>query len=138
MRGRPSVGRGPKGCKRSDERIREELSEQLAQRYDLDASEIEVRVENGEVTLSGTVDDRSAKRMAEDLAESIFGVSEVHNHIRVQRGGTQGTSNTSDQEVNRSVSREGSSGGASGTSTGSDATRSRGRTGSSGTVGTNE
>ena len=47
---------------------------------------------NGEVTLTGTVDDRQAKRLAEDIAESVSGVREVHNQIRVQQGNmaTQG------------------------------------------------
>ncbi len=54
-------GRGPKGYVRSDERIREEVCELLAD-ADVDASEITVTVEDGEVTLLGTVDSRHAKR----------------------------------------------------------------------------
>jgi osmotically-inducible protein OsmY len=84
-RGRFS-GRGPKGWQRSDERIREDVSERLADHPDVDASEIEVTVKGGEVTLTGTVDERHAKRIAEDVAESVSGVREVHNQIRVQHG----------------------------------------------------
>ena len=94
QRGRFS-GRGPKGWQRSDERIREDVSERLADHPDVDASEIEVTVKSGEVTLNGTVDDRSAKRIAEDIAESVSGVREVHNQIRVQQqqnAGHQGQS----------------------------------------------
>jgi hypothetical protein len=53
----------------------------------LDATEIEVAVTSGEVILSGTVDSRQAKRIAEDIAESISGVKEVQNQIRVVQGG---------------------------------------------------
>ena len=80
------AGRGPKGYKRSDDRIKEDVNEELTRHPDLDASDIEVKVENGEVTLSGTVDARQAKRLAEDLAENCSGVHEVHNHLRVRHG----------------------------------------------------
>jgi hypothetical protein len=82
----PHAGRGPKGWQRSDERIREDVSERLADHPDIDASEIEVQVNNGEVTLSGTVDQRLNKRLAEDIAEGVSGVRDVHNQIRVHRG----------------------------------------------------
>jgi osmotically-inducible protein OsmY len=85
-------GRGPKGYRRSDERIREDVSERLADAPDVDASEIEVSVRNGEVTLSGSVDSRQARRRAEDLAESVSGVSHVQNNLRVQQQGALRTS----------------------------------------------
>jgi osmotically-inducible protein OsmY len=59
------------------------LSEQLARHPRIDASDIEVGVENGEVTLTGTVSDRQSKRMAEDIAENVYGVSDVQNRIRI-------------------------------------------------------
>ena len=77
------AGRGPKGYTRSDERIREDVSDKLMEHPDLDASEIEVRVAQGEVTLSGSVDSRWAKRLAEDVVESCTGVRDVMNHLRV-------------------------------------------------------
>jgi CBS domain-containing protein len=76
-------GRGPKNYQRSDERIGEELNERLTDDARLDASEIDVRVENREVTLTGTVRDRDEKRRAEDIAESVSGVSHVQNDLRV-------------------------------------------------------
>jgi osmotically-inducible protein OsmY len=78
-------GKGPKGWSRSDDRLKDDVSEALARHPELDASEIEVECSNGEVTLSGTVRERSAKRMAEDVAEQVFGVNDVHNSIRVKR-----------------------------------------------------
>ncbi|WP_428679531.1 BON domain-containing protein [Reyranella sp.] len=50
----------------------------------LDAGEIEVQVKNGEVTLSGTVTDRLAKRHAEDMIERVTGVRDVQNDIKVK------------------------------------------------------
>jgi BON domain len=79
------AGRGPKNYKRSDERILEEVNERLTENPYLDATDIEVRISEGEVTLSGAVDDRRAKRLAEDIAESVFGVKDVHNELKPQR-----------------------------------------------------
>jgi hypothetical protein len=82
------AGRGPKGYKRSDDRICEDVCELLTRHPDVDASDIEVKVTDREVMLTGTVDDRYAKRLAEDIAEQVSGVAEVHNQIRVRtRGG---------------------------------------------------
>ena len=80
------AGRGPKGYQRSDERIREEISDRLMADDDLDASDIEVAVKGGEVTLTGMVEDRSAKRLAELIAESVMGVEDVMNGLRVGPG----------------------------------------------------
>jgi hypothetical protein len=79
----PATGRGPQGYQRSDERITEEVCERLTRHGQLDASEIEVQVKNGEVTLEGTVENRRAKRMAEDVAEGVSGVRDVHNRLRL-------------------------------------------------------
>ncbi len=79
------IGRGPRGYKRSDERLTEEINEKLTQHPDINAEEIEVKVQSGEVTLTGTVEDRQTKRMIEDLVEDISGVNELHNQLRVTR-----------------------------------------------------
>jgi osmotically-inducible protein OsmY len=92
------TGRGPKGWTRSDERIREDLCERLTAHPDVDASEIDIQVSNAEVTLAGTVDERQAKRLAEDIAEAISGVREVHNNIRVNRGSWFGSSDKKDND----------------------------------------
>src|SRR5262245_52757191 len=54
-------GRGPRGYKRTDERIREDVNDRLTDDYYLDASEIEVTVKDCVVTLTGSVDDRQDK-----------------------------------------------------------------------------
>jgi osmotically-inducible protein OsmY len=76
-------GKGPKGYQRSADRIREEISDRLSDDDELDASNIEVNVQGNEVTLTGTVDSKSDKRRAEDIAESISGVTNVSNQLRV-------------------------------------------------------
>jgi osmotically-inducible protein OsmY len=78
-------GRGPKGYTRSDERIKEDINDRLSDDPFIDATEIDVTVTNGEVTLTGKVDDRSDKRRAEDIAEAVSGVINVENRIRVNR-----------------------------------------------------
>jgi hypothetical protein len=80
----PFTGWGPRGYQRSDERIREELNDRLTAHGFIDATDIECRVFNGEVTLSGSVDSREAKRAAEDVAAAIQGVHDVHNNLRVR------------------------------------------------------
>ena len=93
-------GRGPKGYRRSDERIKEDVNDRLSDDYYLDASDVEVAVENTEVTLTGTVRNRNDKRRAEDLAESVSGVTNVENRLRVKQydyttSGTTSTTTTS-------------------------------------------
>ena len=79
-------GRGPKGYQRSDERIRDDVSDRLTDDPHIDASDIEVTVQNREVTLSGMVQSRFEKRHAEDIAESVSGVAHVQNNLRVGQG----------------------------------------------------
>lgn len=87
-------GVGPKNYSRPDDRIRDDVCERLTQDDDLDASNIEIKVEQGKVTLEGTVDERWMKHRAEDVAESCSGVRDVDNRIRVESGSSQRTSDT--------------------------------------------
>ena len=80
-------GRGPKNYSRSDDRIREDVNDRLSDDSWLDASEIEVEVKSGEITLTGTVQSREDKRRAEDLAEQVSGAKHVQNNLRVQPSG---------------------------------------------------
>jgi hypothetical protein len=82
------VGKAPKGYQRSDERIREDICERLMH-SPYDASNVEISVNRGEVTLTGTVRQRAEKWGIEDLAEAVLGVNDVHNRIRVDRGEAQ-------------------------------------------------
>jgi len=80
----PHRGKGPRGYRRSDERIREDVSDRLTEEAQLDPSEVDVSVTDGEVTLSGHVAKRFEKRLAEDWAETVTGVVHVQNNIRVR------------------------------------------------------
>jgi len=80
-------GRGPRGYQRSDNRIREDACELLTDDEQIDASNLEVVVQDGEVTLSGGVNSRAEKRRAEDLMEELPGVKDVHNRLRVVNEG---------------------------------------------------
>ncbi|GLQ55491.1 BON domain-containing protein [Devosia nitrariae] len=77
-------GRGPRGYKRSDARITEDVSDELSDDWRLDASDIEVDVTDGEVTLNGTVHSRQDKRLAEDLTDNVSGVRHVQNNLRIE------------------------------------------------------
>ncbi|HSP78036.1 MAG TPA: BON domain-containing protein [Myxococcaceae bacterium] len=76
-------GRPPRGYQRSDERIHEEVCEQLME-GPVDVGDVEVTVDNGEVTLSGWVDERWEKRAIEDIAAHVRGVHDVHNRVRMR------------------------------------------------------
>lgn len=89
-------GRGPKGYQRSDERIREEVCECLTDDPMIDASNLEVNVKSGEVTLTGSVNSRQEKRRAVEIIEELSGVKDVHNNLRVtSEQSMQGTQQTS-------------------------------------------
>jgi len=78
-------GKGPRGYTRSDERIREDVSDRLTDYSHLDASDIDVTVVDGVVKLEGWVDSRWAKRSTEDIVETVSGVKDVQNNLRVGR-----------------------------------------------------
>lgn len=78
------AGRGPRGYQRGDERIREDICDRLTDDHRIDASDIEVQVNKGEVTLAGSVRSREEKRCAEDVIERISGVRDVNNHLKVK------------------------------------------------------
>lgn len=86
-------GRGPRAYVRSDARILEDVYDTLTDDSWIDASDIDVSVSDGEVTLAGTVGDRSSKRRAEDVTEDISGVKHVQNNLRY---GSQAISSTND------------------------------------------
>jgi hypothetical protein len=101
--------RGPRGYRRSDERICHEINEGLAQQFDFDPSDLEVTVTGAEVTLRGTVRSRPEKFIAEEIATEASGVREVHNQIRVRRLDLRSTSPGSSDSTNRTTLVEGRS-----------------------------
>ena len=96
-------GRGPRNYVRSDDRIRDAINERLTQDRFVDASDIDVVVKRGEVTLTGAVDSRLARRRAEDIADAVLGVTHVQNNLRVHDGhrdaaGSQGSGDARGRE----------------------------------------
>ena len=83
-------GRGPRAeppattSASEDARIQSDVKAQMTEDWYLDASNVTVSVANAEVTLTGTVESRIAKRLAEDCADSIPGVRDVINKLRIQ------------------------------------------------------
>jgi osmotically-inducible protein OsmY len=98
-------GKGPKNYQRSDERIREMLSERLHDDPNIDASEVTVTVQGGRITLEGTVDSRQTKNAIEDVAEQL-GTQDVQNNLRVQKAGQQ-ASETGGKSTSGRASEEG-------------------------------
>ncbi len=82
---------GPKGYRRSDERIREDLCERIMQTGHIDSSEVTVDVKGGQVLLEGTMPERWMKHTIENLADSCPGVKDIENKIRVQPAAGTGT-----------------------------------------------
>lgn len=85
LRAVSDTGCGPHGATRSDRRLRKAVCDALTKDSDLDASQIEVSVGNGRVTLSGTLEQRWQKHHAGNLAARCRGVCEVDNRIRVHK-----------------------------------------------------
>jgi hypothetical protein len=80
----PFTGVGPRNYHRSDETIHEDVCRRLTQHGEIDASEIDIEVKDGEVTLQGKVADRRMKRLAEANVDRIRGVIDVHNRLRLK------------------------------------------------------
>lgn len=78
-------GRGPRNYFRSDTRIREQVCDALTDHDGVDATDIEVAVQDAHVTLTGSVPEREMKRTAEAAVEACRGVQEVSNLLRVRR-----------------------------------------------------
>lgn len=76
---------GPKGYQRSDERLREDISERLMQARYIDSSDVTVEVSGAKVVLEGTVPQRRMKHAIEDLVDACPGVQDIDNRIRVPR-----------------------------------------------------
>lgn len=69
----------------ADERIWEEVHDRLMGHPDLDVTEVEIEVEEGRVTLTGRVDSRESKWLAEEVTRAVQGVQDVRNRLKVAR-----------------------------------------------------
>ena len=137
--GRSARGLGPKGYRRSDERLQEDICERLTDDWRIDASDVSVRVADGVVTLEGSVPERRVKHRIEDMIEACNGVTEIRNNLSVSSrpyGSSYGATSSDDTSTTASRTQASSSQSRSGTSTGpgASATSASGTTGSSGTT----
>jgi hypothetical protein len=80
----PHVGRGPRDYQRTDERVRDDVCQWMSDDARLDAREIAVSVRDGDVTLEGDVENRAARRLAEDIAAAVPGVRDVFNRLQTR------------------------------------------------------
>jgi len=78
-------GKGP-AAQRTDDQIKSSVEAVLTDDPWLDASGIQVSVQSGIVTLTGTVVTRADKRRAEDLADRVRGVRDVQNTLQIVGG----------------------------------------------------
>lgn len=76
-------GRTLGGVTEADAALRDSVVVRLGEDPFLDATDIQVSVAGGEVSLDGTVTARSDKRRAEDLAKAVDGVTQVHDSLKV-------------------------------------------------------
>lgn len=83
----PYYGVGPRNYRRSDQRIYEDVNDRLMRHGGINARDIEVQVEHGEVILNGTVPSLWTKRAVEDTAMSVLGVEDVQNMLRISWSG---------------------------------------------------
>jgi osmotically-inducible protein OsmY len=70
---------------RPDPQIAEDIEDRLQHTADVDATGIAVYVEQGAVTLSGTVTREGDRAIAVGVAESILGVIAVRDQLQVER-----------------------------------------------------
>lgn len=96
----PYEGVGPKGYQRPDHRILDDVCERLTRHGKIDARQIQLEVKNGEVFLRGSVDSREVKRAAEQVADTVSGVKDVHNELRVQEASPT-AAHTEKEQTNR-------------------------------------
>ena len=68
---------------KSDERILKQAYDVLRQEAHISACEVELDVNDGEVTLFGTVETPEAKKAAADALDRIPGVRRVDNLLRI-------------------------------------------------------
>ncbi|MFZ3229516.1 MAG: BON domain-containing protein [Pseudobdellovibrio sp.] len=75
---------GLKDYRRSEERICKDVLRALENCTELDASGINVLYNNGIITLSGIVESKQMKHIAEETIENIVGVHAVKNELQLE------------------------------------------------------
>lgn len=86
---------------RTDEEIKTDIVEQLRWDGRVDASDITVAVQDGEVTLGGTVSTYTAHKAAIEDAGTVRGVSDVHVQVAIEH--PSGDRTCTDEEIRRNI-----------------------------------
>lgn len=81
----PKYPPGPKGYQRSDQRMREDICDQLMRTGHIDSSDVTVEVNGAKVQLDGSVPARWMKHVIENLADACPGVQDIENRISVKK-----------------------------------------------------
>jgi hypothetical protein len=83
--GSPGAGSDPRprGERPTDVRMKEEIQQLLNGHTQVDASDIQVDVQHGVVTLSGNVVNDREKRIVERIIRNGFGILDVNNHLNI-------------------------------------------------------
>lgn len=80
----PFSGLGPLAYDSAGDPLGEAVASRLTLHGQVDATHIEVVIDNGEVLLEGTVDNETTKRLAEEAVSSVDGVSRVQNLLQTR------------------------------------------------------
>ena len=86
--------------------VGQEVASRLTQHGQVDASNIEITVENGDVLLEGTVADEETKRLVGEAVQTVTGVNQIENMLQVQ---TVQTGMGQDSAGQSSMSQDGAS-----------------------------
>jgi hypothetical protein len=81
----PFTGIGPRGYRRTDERIREDVCDALTEHGHIDPRSVTLEVIRGDVHLAGEVSSAAMRGLIEDVAGSVPGVRGIHNALAVRR-----------------------------------------------------
>ena len=84
---------------KTDLKIKEDVLAELAWQPDIDETQIGVIVNDGIVTLKGTVDSYTKKLAAEKAASNVYGVRAVAEDIEVKYSSTKGKSDFESQPL---------------------------------------
>ncbi len=98
----PYTGVGPKN-RETEDATGQEVYSRLTQHGQVDASLIEVTIDNGEVLLEGTVDSEETRRAAEEAVASISGVTRVQNLLAVRETQTASEGQTGEGDTQAEV-----------------------------------
>lgn len=81
----PKYPPGPKGYQRTDQRMLEDICDQLMRTGHIDSSGVTVEVSGAKVQLDGSVPARWMKHAIENLADACPGVQDIENRISVKK-----------------------------------------------------